>query len=181
VTQTSHPLHGAVHHYGYVVADLEEAVAQASARLGAGPFFLMENVPLQDVTSRGEPAVFDHSSAFGQFGSVPIELMEIHRCEPDRVRDGFALPAPQLHHVAWAVPELDAAIARLEAQGIHGLLRAGLGDIQFLYSDATQTLGHHVELHDDNAAFRGFFAMIQEASVGWDGSDPLRRPEPAGA
>lgn len=175
MTATIHPLHGEIHHHGYVVADLDAAIADMVERFGAGPFFLIEHVPLEGVNSDGEPAVFDHSSAFGQFGDKPIELMQVYGCEPPRVADAFALTAPQLHHVAYAVPSLQEGIDALEAQGIHGYLRAGLGDIQFLYSDTAGTLGHDVELHDDNASFRGFFQMIREASVGWDGSDPVRR------
>jgi hypothetical protein len=42
---------------------------------GAGPFFLVENVPLENVLSRGEPAEFAHHSAFGYCGGGAIELM----------------------------------------------------------------------------------------------------------
>ena len=53
-------------------------------------------------------------------------------------------------------------------------LDAALGDIHFAYHDATRTLGHHVEVHDDSEGFRGFFAMMRDAGEGWDGRDPLR-------
>jgi len=37
-------------------------VADAVARFGAGPFYLPEHMDFEEVTFRGEPAVFDHSS-----------------------------------------------------------------------------------------------------------------------
>ena len=44
------------HHYAYVVEDIEATVERLAEQLGAGPFFLFENVPLENITSRGEPA-----------------------------------------------------------------------------------------------------------------------------
>ena len=38
------PLGGA-HHYGYVVESIEATVERLAEQLGAGPFFLVENVP----------------------------------------------------------------------------------------------------------------------------------------
>lgn len=165
-----------MHHYGYVVRDLEPAIDEFVTRMGAGPFFVMNDVPLENVTSQGEPAVFSHSSAFGQCGSFTIELMEIHHCEPAHVQHAFAQAPPALHHVAWVAAALDPAVESLERQGIPAYLRAGLGDIQFAYHDATDLVGHHLELHDDSPGLRGFFAMIRDARDGWDGSEPVRRP-----
>jgi len=64
------------HHYAYVVENIEATVERLAEQLGAGPFFLVENVPLENITSRGEPAEFVHHSAFGYCGGGPIELME---------------------------------------------------------------------------------------------------------
>src|SRR4051812_47662099 len=71
------------HHYAYLVENIEATVERLAEQLGAGPFFLFENVPLQNLTSRGE---FVHHSAFGYCGGGPIELMEIVRLVPDGSR-----------------------------------------------------------------------------------------------
>jgi methylmalonyl-CoA/ethylmalonyl-CoA epimerase len=166
-----------VHHYGYVVENLERAMDDFITNLGAGPFFVIENVPLEGVQSRGEPAVFAHSSGFAVCGGTPVELMQIHDASPAQVSAGFSQSRPHVHHVAWAVPALEATIDQLDRNGYPSWLRAELGDIRFSYHDASSTLGHHIELHHDGDALRGFFGMIQEASEGWDGSDPVRTPE----
>ena len=44
-------------------------VARFAGRTGAGPFFAMEHIAFDEVTYRGEPAVYDHSSAFGRVGT----------------------------------------------------------------------------------------------------------------
>jgi hypothetical protein len=54
---------GEPHHYAYVVEDIEAIVNCLVDQLGAGPFFLIEGVPLENVRSRGEPAEFVHNSA----------------------------------------------------------------------------------------------------------------------
>jgi hypothetical protein len=67
---------GEPHHFAYVVEDIEATVNRLVNQLGAGPFFFVENVPLENVLSRGEPAEFVHNSAFGYGGGGAIELIE---------------------------------------------------------------------------------------------------------
>jgi methylmalonyl-CoA/ethylmalonyl-CoA epimerase len=174
-SQVAEPFGRPVHHYGYVVAELEPAVDRLVRSSGAGPFFAMEHVALDTVISDDAPAVFDHSSAFGMCGPAFIELMEIHATAPERVKAGFDVTAPvSLHHVAWAVPDFDAATSGLELAGMPAWLEATLGDIHFSYHDATGAFGHHIEVHDATPGFQDFFAMMREAGEGWDGSEPLR-------
>lgn len=80
------------HHYAYVVENIEATVERLAEQLGAGPFFLFENVPLENITSRGEPAEFVHHSAFGYCGGGPIELMEIVRLVPGGSRAASQAP-----------------------------------------------------------------------------------------
>lgn len=80
------------HHYAYVVENIEATVERLAEQLGAGPFFLVENVPLENITSRGEPAEFVHHSAFGYCGGGPIELMEIVRLVPERIEGRSQAP-----------------------------------------------------------------------------------------
>lgn len=47
---------GEPHHVAYLVEDIEETVGRLVDQLGAGPFFHIERVPLENVRSRGEPA-----------------------------------------------------------------------------------------------------------------------------
>jgi len=168
---------GTQEHLAYIVDDLDAAISDVAARFGAGPFIVLDDVPLENLRSSEEPAEFAHSTAFGQCGDVPIELMQIHRCSPAAVERGFQLGVtPRLHHVAFAVPDLEAAVAEVEHAGLPSYLRGNLGEIRISFHDAAPLLGHDLELHQDGEEFRGFFAMVREASEGWDGRDPIRRP-----
>jgi hypothetical protein len=167
-----------IHHLGYVVDDVEATVERLVAEFGAGPFFVVRDVTFEELTSHREPATFDHDSAFGQFGGAPIEVMQIKRVEPERVRAGFAQPPPQLHHAAYVVAPDRVADVRddLERRGLSAFLHARLGELDLTYHDTSGVLGHQLELHADSQPLRDFFAMVHDASVGWDGRDPLRSP-----
>jgi len=173
-----HPFHGPIHHLGYLVNDLEATVERLVNALGAGPFFVVRDVPLEQVTSRGEPATFDHDSAFGQCGAMPIEIIQLNRLEPKRLREGFSQSPPQLHHAAYVLARERVAEARedLERRGLPAFLHATMGDLDLTLHDAASLTGHHMELHADSPGFRDFFGMVRSASVGWDGSGPLRSP-----
>jgi hypothetical protein len=167
---------GRAHHYGYVVESIEATVDRLAQQLEAGPFFLVENVPLQNIASRGEPAEFVHHSAFGCCGSDPIELMEMVRLAPEWVEKRFSGARPRIHHVAWVVPPAAVGDVRreLEDRGLPEYLSAQLDELDVTFHDASASLGHDIEIHVDNRGLRDFFQMVGEAAKGWDGSEPLR-------
>jgi hypothetical protein len=168
------------HHYAYVVESIEATVERLAEQLGAGPFFLVENVPLENVTSRGEPAEFVHHSAFGSCGGDPIELMEMVRLAPERVEGRFSGSRPRVHHVAWVVAPASVESFRrgLEDRGLPEYLSAQLGELDITFHDASASLGHDIEVHADNQGLRDFFQMVRDGAEGWDGSQPLRPAAP---
>jgi hypothetical protein len=168
------------HHYAYVVESIEATVARLAEQLGAGPFFHVENVPLEKITSRGEPAEFVHHSAFGCCGGDPIELMEIVRLAPGRIEDHFLGARPRVHHVAWAVPTaaVEGLRRELEDRGLPEYLSARLGELDTTFHDASASLGHDIEIHVDCQGLRAFFQMVREGAEGWGGAEPLRPVAP---
>jgi glyoxalase/bleomycin resistance protein/dioxygenase superfamily protein len=170
---------GQPHHCAYVVEDIETTVSRLVDRLGAGPFFLIENVPLENVLSRGEPAQFVHNSAFGYCGHGAIELIETVALAPERVEKGFSAPRPRIQHVAYVVPPAEVVDVRtsLEERGSPQYLSTWLGRVETTLHDASAVLGHDIEIHADNDGLHGFFAMVRGAAEAWDGSEPLRPVE----
>ena len=173
------PQLGEPHHYAYVVEDIEATVNRLVDQLGAGPFFLIENVPLENVLSRGEPAEFVHNSAFGACGDGAIELMEPVSLAPERVEERFSGSRPRIHHVAYAVPATEVADLRrsLDERGLSQYLSSQLGEVETTLHDASAVLGHDIEIHADNEGLRDFFEMVRGGAEGWDGSEPLRPVE----
>jgi len=170
---------GEPHHLAYLVEDIETTVSRLVGQLGAGPFFLVENVPLENLLSRGEPAEFGHSSAFGLCDGGAIELIETVSLAPERVEERFAGPRPRVHHVAYAVPATEVADLRsaLDRRGLSQYLSSQLGEVDTTLHDASALLGHDIEVHVDAQGLREFFGMISAAAEGWDGAEPLRPVE----
>jgi methylmalonyl-CoA/ethylmalonyl-CoA epimerase len=173
------PQLGDPHHYAYVVEDIEATVNRLVDQLGAGPFFLIEGVPLENVRSRGEPAEFAHNSAFGYCGGGAIELIEPVRLAPERVEARFSAPRPRVQHVAYVVPPTEVADLRrsLDERGLPGYLSSRFGEVETTLHDASAVLGHDIEIHAENEGLRNFFEMVRGGAEGWDGSEPLRPVE----
>jgi methylmalonyl-CoA/ethylmalonyl-CoA epimerase len=173
------PQLGEPHHYAYVVDDIEATVNRLVNQLGAGPFFLIENVPLENVVSRGEPAEFVHNAAFGSRDGSAIELIEVVSLAPERVERGFSGARPRIQHVGYVVPPTEVIHLRssLDERGLTQYLSSQLGDVETTLHDASATLGHDIEIHVDNQGLHDFFSMVRSGAQGWDGSEPLRRVE----
>ena len=165
----------AFHHIGYVVDDLEAAIADAIAGFGAGPFYVAEHMQFDEVTFRGEPAVFDHSSAFGQWGPVRVELTVIHATDPPELAATMAPEgAGRVGHVGILVDSLEEASARLEATCGPAYHAGRTGPVSAIWHDGRDTLGHSVELLQRNEFLIGLYARIAQSAENWDGSDPVR-------
>jgi hypothetical protein len=173
------PQLGEPHHHAYVVEDIEATVNRLVEQFGAGPFFRINRVPLENVLSRGEPAEFAHDSAFGSCAGGTIELIEVISLAPERVERGFSGPRPRVHHVGYAVSPTEVAALResLDERGLPQYLSSQLGEVDATLHDASATLGHDIEIHVDGQGLRDFFSMVRGGAEGWDGSEPLRLVE----
>lgn len=147
-------------------------------RYGAGPFFVNEDIRLVWGEHRGKPTRFVHSSAYGQWGGLMVELFrQADDGEPSPYRDMYAADQEGLHHVAMMVPDLDAAFAHFEASGAPVITRCGLRApdlVDFAFVDARGRLGHMIELYPSSAPLRAFYAQVRAAASDWDGREPLR-------
>jgi hypothetical protein len=153
----------------YAVDDVNAAAPRWAAR-GAGPFFVREHIDLHNVRVRGHPATFDHSSAYGQWGAVMVELIHQHDSGTDPV-----VATAGIHHVAFFVDRLAEAAAALTAGGhdevLYAETRTGM---PFAFHDARLDLGHLIEIYERTPPLDRFYRMVRDASINWDGSDPVR-------
>ncbi len=163
-----------IHHIGYVVDDIPTAVEWAVSTLGAGPFFLIEHLRFDEVTYAGAPAAYDHSSAFGQWGDIKVELTVVHSAAPAGLADAFAGPTPRVGHVAFLADDLEAETAELEAAGLPLFHTGRSGPVRAHWFDGRAVLGHHVEVLQRSDPLLGFYELMRASHAGWDGSEPLR-------
>jgi catechol 2,3-dioxygenase-like lactoylglutathione lyase family enzyme len=91
------------------------------------------------------------------------------------VRDMFPRNGSGLHHLAFFVDNVDAAVDDLLTQGHELAMRARTASgLVFCFVDTRPTLGHMVELYEPTPGLRAFYSMVSAAAEGWDGDDPVR-------
>lgn len=168
------PLFGPVVQVAYYVDDPEAAALSWAAERGAGPFFLRRHIPVSDVTYRGAPSSFDHTSAYGWWGDVMVELFTQHDDAPSAVRERYAPGQTGVHHLACFVDDIHAALERCTAAGLVVAQTAMAGTTLFAFVDDVARHGHYWELYEGSPGLRGYYAMVRDASLGWDGTDPVR-------
>jgi catechol 2,3-dioxygenase-like lactoylglutathione lyase family enzyme len=159
----------------YHVPNPEQAAGEYARKFGWGPFFLFPHIPLSSCRYRGAPAVFDHTSAYGQGGDVMIELITQHDDTPSVLRDLYTRDDVGVHHVAHFVPNLRESLDTARAAGAAVALEACTATgTAFAMVDATRELGHMIEFYEPRGDLLKFYRFVKRAAEGWDGSEPLR-------
>lgn len=157
------------------VNDLERSALHWSRNFGAGPFFVYERVPVTDVRGpHGHPGVFEQGAAFGQWGAVMVELVKMHRVEPDSAAS--VMLRPGFHHIAYFAADTAAEVARLERTGAPVLTSLGFGGVRVHFHDGLATSGFVIEHYPCVDAVEQVYRKVAEAAQGWDGSKPVRGP-----
>lgn len=140
--------------------DLRSAADDFRSRTGSGPFLIVEHIELQSATIDGIPSSFDHSSAYGQWGSVMVELVQEHTTP---------IIGHGLHHLAFMVDHLDAAVRACRTRGWPVLLDATtVGGQRFVFCDARNEVGHLIELYEPTPALTAFYARIRSLAADID-------------
>jgi len=127
---------GPIHHVGYVVADLDAAVAE-----------LQRTLPLE-VTIRETMEAQGVEAVMCEGGGAAVEL--IRPLDPEGAIARFMEKRGEgFHHVAFAVPDVEAALDELRGRGAelideHG--RTGLGGHVVAFVHPRSTLGVLTEL-----------------------------------
>ncbi len=159
----------------YRVADLEAACHEWAQKVGAGPFLVRHHLPVI-ATHNGEPAVYDHSAAFGQWGPVMLEIIQLHECEPASMREVLEHEQPgQVNHYACFVDDLETASAALVNQGMPLTMSlTSSSGMEVRFHDARHVVGGILEIYVGNEHLRGFYDKVADLADGWDGSDVIR-------
>ncbi|MGV0033854.1 MAG: VOC family protein [Candidatus Azotimanducaceae bacterium WSBS_2022_MAG_OTU7] len=178
-TETSNSSHSSLNmahldivQIAYHVKDVREAAARMQKQFGAGPFILSENILLASAVHRGEATDFIHTSAYGQWGKVMVELVRQEDDTPNTpFRDMYTRDEEGLHHTAIFVDHFDAAVRQFEDSGLALVTRCKTktGGVEFGFIDATATLGHMIELYVSSPTLLGFYEMVRAMSIDWDG------------
>lgn len=172
------PLFGQIDQIGYVVDDLDSAVARWTAGTGIGPWTIFRNSRLRG-RYRDAPTIVDIDVALGYQGDTQIELIEVLSETPSPYdADGTSLTG--IHHIAWIVGDLDSALAAALSRGLTIAFEADSGAVRVVYFDAGDGSGTLYELIE-GAGMRAMKDAGVAATRAWDGREAVTEIDLAAA
>lgn len=167
---------GNIMQMAYVPEDWERALKFWTETIGAGPFFSIEHVKLNDVKYRGQPTDVDFSMMLGYWGDMQIELIRQHNDAPSIFKAWRDSGGDGLHHVCMLVDDLASARASCQSADLAIAQQAMVpGGGEVIYVDSVGGPARFIEILKPAPGTSDFFAMMRAAHRTWDGSKPLRR------
>ncbi len=159
----------------YFVTDAQLAAQRAVIEFGAGPFFFVPRIELAWGEHRGRPQLFLHSSAYGQWGNLMLEFVQQDEAGPSPFRDMYQPGQEGIHHMAMMVDSLSEAYREVARQG-HALAAKAMTrtGTEFAFVDRVASHGHMLEIYESSAALKGFYQMVADAALDWDGRESIR-------
>ncbi|WP_102222642.1 VOC family protein [Acidimangrovimonas sediminis] len=166
---------GQIRQLGYVVPDIEAAMAHWSDVMGVGPWFYNPKVPIEGYQYDGQSHVPHNSVALANSGFVQVELIQTRNDVPSMYRDFQQAGHTGLQHVAYWTQDFDADLAMMEARGFTVKMGGTVGaNGRFVYFAEEMHPGTVIELSEVVGPKGRMFDTIRAASEGWDGADPVR-------
>ncbi len=168
-------LEGAIRQIGYVVPDLDAAIAPW-LELGTGPWLTIRDMPQHGCRYRGEPCDPTISVAFSSSGPLQIELIQPHGDTPSIYREFLDAGHTGFHQLAWWTTDFDALLDRAEAAGWATVFSGDAGGVtRFAYFEPAPSVATIVEVMELNDATQGLADVVDAAVAAWDGTtDPVR-------
>ncbi|MBF6618069.1 VOC family protein [Pollutimonas thiosulfatoxidans] len=167
---------GEIRQLGYVVHDIEAAMAYWSGTLGVGPWFYNPQVPIRNYHYEGKQYEPHNSVALANSGFVQVELIQTRNDVPSMYRDFLLQGRTGLQHVAYWTEDYDADLHRAISQGFRPVMSGEVGERgRFVYFDTEYHPGTVIELSEVAGPKGKMFDLIRNASLDWDGSDPVRQ------
>ncbi|MEM9612506.1 MAG: VOC family protein [Actinomycetota bacterium] len=152
----------------YAVDDVV-AAADRWAAAGVGPFVVRHHIEVTDAMVEGVPGVLDHSSAYGWWGAVMVELLAVHHPSALAATDGSTAP----HHLAYLVDSFEAAGAELTDAGVVAAAQARAGGQSFAWYRSADGGGPLIEIYEATPGLLGFYDLIRNAAADWDGTTAI--------
>jgi hypothetical protein len=167
---------GSIVQFAYVVEDVNEAIGRWVERMQVGPWFVRGPFRPAEGRYRGEPTAATFTVARAFSGQMMVELVAQQDDSPSVFNER---PVPErygFHHWARFTRSFEDDLARYAALGWEEAFADRLpSGARIVYVDATRDLPGMLEVVEYTEAQEQVYATIHRASVGWDGSDPIRK------
>ncbi|MFM7028970.1 MAG: VOC family protein [Chakrabartia sp.] len=166
---------GRVMQTAYVVKDIRAAIDWWVESAKTGPWFLLDHFLGDGQIYRGVKSEADVAIAMGFAGSMCIELIQPLDDKPSVYKELIDARGYGFHHLGIAVADVDAEVARYQAKGYELAFSAAVptgGAVAYL----DNKINHpgFLELIPATEGMDHAFTRFWQASLGWDGKDPIR-------
>jgi len=165
---------GPVMQLGYIVEDIDKAALDWVERVGAGPFYRLDSIVLDQYSYRGTATQLELSLCFGYWNDVQIELVRPLSTTDSLYTRALRDCPGKLNHMATLVTDLEAV---LNQHKLHDRIVQSGGMPQgqkFVYLDEYLPGAIHLELIQAPAATLQFFTMMKKVAANWQGWKPVR-------
>lgn len=159
----------------YVVEDIHAAMNEWVGKLRVGPWFLLDHFTGEEPVYRGQASTADIAIAMAFAGHMNIELIQPNNDAPSVYRELIERRGYGFHHWGRATCQFDRDLEQYRTAGheVGFICRVPSGG-RVAYMDTTKQLPGFVELIELGGAFEAVFSRFYRASIGWDGSEPVR-------
>ena len=168
-------LFGPIKQWGYLVKDLDAAMAFWTEKLGVGPWWGYRNVELE-ATFRGETHTVKMDVGLAFQNGVQIELIHQTNDVLSPYSDFYQTDKEQvMHQIAYFTPEIDAAVALAKEQGMteEGVCKTIMNQ-RYVYMASPMLGDVVVELMEVDPGFVADYERCAKEAEEWDGKDPYR-------
>lgn len=170
-----HVDYGPIRQIGYVVRDIEAAMAVWAGRLRIGPWFYNPHLPLTRYSFRGvEYDDFRMSYAFANSGEMQIELIQ-QRCDtPSLYLEHLERYGEGLQYICVWPENYDEVYESAKKDGLTPAQEGEVRGNRFAYFEDAGHGGTSLEMSQMVAARLPGIQRIRDAAMNWDGIDPVR-------
>ncbi len=166
-------LPGPIRQIGYVVTDLDQALANW-VELGVGPWLVVRGLPMRALY-RGEPCETTLSLALSNSGDLQVELIQQEDAAASIFTEFLASNGPGYHQLAYWTEDFDATMKAVMDAGWPVVWSGGEGfGVRFAYVEPPNSPATIIEISELTDAQAAGAKFIRDAAANWDGSDPIR-------
>ena len=163
----------------YLVADVDETMAQWVRDTGVGPWTCIRNIRLEAIY-RDKPLELKIHEALSYMGDLQIQLIQSLNSpgEPTPYQPFIEAGRFGMHHMAFFSHDIDADMAAAEAQGFELTCEMRSQDgHRYCYCSSRAMPEVWFELLEVYPLLTSIFEEGIAASASWDGSRPIRNLE----
>lgn len=171
-------LFGPIRQIGYVVPDLDEAITNW-LHVGVGPFFRINDLQTNYFRVHGKDVPLHLDVALAFTGEIQIELIQQMNEAPTPYREFLLRCGAGMQHLSSWSDDYDRDVSRVRANGLEQIIDGEVridaeNGIRFSYWAPAFEPRALMELSQVTACSQAMNDRVKQASIGWDGANPVR-------